>query len=141
MKAGLATLMVSLSAFSGPAFSALPASAREASSQPVALSTADLPLTDHFASLLTSYRNCVLAEVDAAPLGVQQEMARDAISACSLSRTQLRAQLVSDIRASRPRTSSAIALRSAESGMAQVDPMIEAAAVDWVHLRYASNML
>ncbi len=141
MKACLATLMVSLSAFSGPAFSALPASAREAAPQPVAQSTADLPLTDRFASLLTSYRNCVLAEVDASPLGVQQAMARDAISACSLSRGQLRGQLVSDIRASRPRISATVALRSADSGMAQVDPMIEAAAVDWVHLRYASHML
>jgi len=135
MKAILATLMVS-----SAAFLALPASANSGT-QPAALSTADLPLTDHFAGLLTSYRNCVLAEVDAAPLGAQRDMAQQAMSACGVSRDHLRAQLVSDIRSSQPALSSAMALRSADHGMEQVDPMIEAAALNWVHLRYASNML
>jgi hypothetical protein len=122
---------------------ALPASAKapvKPVAQPVSLSSDELPLTDRFASMLTSYRNCVLAEVEASPLGVQQQMAREAMSACAISRGELRAQLISDIREKQPKLSNAVALRSAEGGLAQVDPMIEQAAIDWAHKRYARSM-
>jgi hypothetical protein len=125
------------------ALSALPASAQRVSGRPatqIALSTEELPLTDRFAGLLTSYRNCVLAEIEASPLGVQEHMAREAMTACAISRGELRAQLISDIRVSRPRIGNAVALRSADNGLAQVDPMIESAAIDWAHKRYASTM-
>ncbi len=135
MKAGLATLLVTVIALSP-----LPASARTATAQPVSLTADELPLTDQFADLLTSYRNCVLMKVDASPLGSQQDMAQQAMSACALSRGELRAQLISDIQAQQPAISNAVALRGAESGLAQVDPMIEAAAIDRAHIRYSRNM-
>ncbi|MBO9671600.1 MAG: hypothetical protein J7485_13915 [Sphingobium sp.] len=119
--------------------SALPASAKQMT-QPIALSTEELPLTDRFAGLLTSYRNCVLAEVEASPLGIQETMAREAMTACAISRGELRSQLISDIREKLPKISNAVALRSAEGGLAQVDPMIEEAAIDWAHKRYARTM-
>lgn len=134
MKAGL-TLVMGILAMT----SALPASAKQVT-QPIALSTEELPLTDRFAGLLTSYRNCVLAEVEASPLGVQKTMAREAMTACAISRGELRSQLISDIREKLPKISNAVALRSAEGGLAQVDPMIEQAAIDWAHRRYASTM-
>jgi hypothetical protein len=135
MKAGLALLVTMI------ALSPLPASAKSLKAQPVSLTTDELPLTDQFADLLTSYRNCVLMKVDAtSSLGAQQDMARQAMSACALSRGELQAQLISDIRAQQPAISNAVALRSAESGMAQVDPMIEAAAIDRAHIRYARTM-
>lgn len=134
MKAGL-TLVMGILAMT----SALPASAKQMTQQ-IALSTEELPLTDRFAGLLTSYRNCVLAEVEASPLGIQETMAREAMTACAISRGELRAQLISDIREKLPKVSNAVALRSAEGGLAQVDPMIEAAAIDWAHRRYASTM-
>ncbi len=143
MKSALAAIMITMAGLS-----ALPASAREAArpaAQPVAqsatMSADELPLTDRFASLLTGYRNCVLAEVEASPLGRQQDMAKEAMSACATSRGELRAQLVSDIAAQQPKLGNALVLRSADSGMAQVDPMIEAAAVDWAHLRYVRDMI
>ncbi len=83
----------------------------------------------------------MLAEVDATPLAAHQDMAREAMSACAVTRKELRAQLILDIRAQQPKISNAVALRSAESGMAQVDPMIESAAVDWAHLRYVRDMI
>jgi len=139
MKAGL-TLVMGILAMT----SALPASAQKISgkqmTQPIALSTEELPLTDRFAGLLTSYRNCVLAEVEASPLGIQETMAREAMTACAISRGELRAQLISDIREKLPKISNAVALRSAEGGLAQVDPMIEEAAIDWAHKRYARTM-
>lgn len=134
MKAGL-TIVMGILAMT----SALPASAKQATQQ-IALSMEELPLTDRFAGLLTSYRNCVLAEVEASPLGVQETMAREAMSACAISRGELRAQLISDIREKQPRIKNAVALVSAENGLAQVDPMIEAAAIDWAHKRYARTM-
>ncbi len=139
MKSALAAIMVTMATLS-----AFPASAEAAKPDAVAQTAAatdDLPLTAQFAGLLTSYRNCVLAEVNAAPLGVQQDMAREAMSACAVSRGALRTQLISDIRAQQPRASHAVALRSANSGMAQVDPMIEAAAIDWAHLRYVRDSI
>lgn len=134
MKAGL-TLVMGILAMT----SALPASAKQMT-QPIALSTEELPLTDRFAGLLTSYRNCVLAEVEASPLGIQETMAREAMTACAISRGELRSQLISDIREKLPKISNAVALRSAEGGLAQVDPMIEEAAIDWAHKRYARTM-
>ena len=134
MKAGL-TIVMGILAMT----SALPASAKQATQQ-IALSMEELPLTDRFAGLLTSYRNCVLAEVEASPLGVQETMAREAMLACAISRGELRAQLISDIREKQPRIKNAVALVSAENGLAQVDPMIEAAAIDWAHKRYARTM-
>lgn len=135
MKAGLTTLLITLAALSP-----LPASAKAPVTKPVSLTTDELPLTDQFASLLTSYRNCVLLHVDAAQLGSQQDMAHQAMSACALSRGELQAQLIADIQARQPKISNAVAYRGAQSGMAQVDPMIEAAAIDRAHIRYASNM-
>jgi len=139
MKAGLATLLVTMIALSP-----LPASAKSLTKspapQPVSLATDELPLTDQFADLLTSYRNCVLMKVDAETLGTQQDMAHQAMSACALSRGELEARLISDIQAQQPAISNAVALRGAESGMAQVDPMIEAAAIDRAHIRYARTM-
>jgi hypothetical protein len=119
------------------------ASSDTESAQPVALSSLspdELPLTSRFASLLTSYRNCVLQEVDQGMLGEQQDMARTAMSSCALSRGELRAQLLMDIRTQRPALSPAAAQTSAESGIAMLEPMIEAAAVDQAHMRYASTM-
>ena len=139
MKSALAAIMVTIAGIS-----ALPASAHEAArpdTQPISSSTDELPLTARFASLLTGYRNCVLAEVEASPLGRQQDMAKEAMSACAIARSELRTQLVSDIAAQQPRLSNALVLRSADSGMAQVDPMIEAAAVDWAHLRYVRDSI
>lgn len=137
MKAAVTMLFVTAAMMS-----ALPASAHAAQAKMQTVSaTADLPLTDQFADLLTSYRNCVLLKVEAAPLGAQQEMAKQAMSACALSRSELRAQLVSDIQAQQPDVNAAVALRSADSGMDEVDPMIEAAALNQAHLRYARNMI
>jgi hypothetical protein len=139
MKAAVTTFFVAMATLS-----ALPASAQKVfgkqATQQIALSTEELPLTDRFAGLLTSYRNCVLAEVEASPLGVQENMAREAMTACAISRGELRTQLISDIRETRPRIGHAVALRSADNGLAQVDPMIEQAAIDWAHRRYASTM-
>jgi hypothetical protein len=138
MKTTATTLLVATATIT-----ALPASAKapvKPVAQPVSLSSDELPLTNRFASMLTSYRNCVLAEVEASPLGVQQQMAREAMSACAISRGELRAQLISDIREKQPKLGNAVALRSAEEGLAQVDPMIEQAAIDWAHKRYARSM-
>ncbi|MBO9579760.1 MAG: hypothetical protein J7498_02610 [Sphingobium sp.] len=139
MKAGLTLVMGILAAMS-----ALPASAQKMSgkqaAQPIALSAEEIPATDRFAGLLTRYRNCVLAEVEAAPLGIQETMAREAMAACAISRGELRSQLFSDIREKRPKVGNAVALVSADYGVAQVDPMIEQAAIDWAHRRYARNM-
>lgn len=139
MKSALAAIMVTFATMS-----ALPASAEEAAkphAQPAAASTDELPLTAQFASLLTSYRNCVLSEVDAAPLGVQQDMAREAMSACAISRGALRSQLIADIRAQQPKLGNAVTLKNADDGLAQVDPMIEAAAIDWAHMRYVRDSI
>jgi hypothetical protein len=135
VKAGLATIMVTATAFL-----ALPAIAQEVAVTPVSVSTDDLPLTEGFSVLLTSYRNCVLRQVDSGQLGSQQEMAKEAMSACALARGALRSQLVTDIRSQRPHMADAVALISADGGLEQVDPMIEAAAVDWAHMRYARTM-
>lgn len=135
MKAGLAAILVTMAAFQ-----ALPAAAQEAAPQQVAVSNAELPLTERFSSLLTSYRNCVLRQVDSGQLGHQQEMAKAAMSACALARGALRSQLVSDIQSDQPDLGAALALSHADSGLEQVDPMIEAAAIDWAHMRYARNM-
>jgi hypothetical protein len=142
MKSGLVALMVTaLSLAIIPAAShAAPASGPQA--QPVALSAApeELPFTPRFANLLTNYRNCVLLQVDEGLLGAQREMAREAMSACALSRGELRAQLISDLAATRPALDQAAAQTTAEAGLVQLDPMIEAVAVDQAHLRYARNM-
>ncbi len=138
MKAGLAAILVTMAMSQ-----ALPANARTAATpapQQIALNSAELPLTERFASLLTSYRNCVLRQVDRTQLGEQQEMARTAMSACALSRGELRTQLISDIQNEQPHLSVALVLHHADTGLEQVDPMIEAAAVDWAHVRYARNM-
>lgn len=144
MKAGLAALLVTMAVVQ-----ALPATAREAVPAPqtpapqtiAASSVAELPLTQRFASLLTSYRNCVLRQVDrTTQLGDQQEMAQNAMSACALSRGELRSQLIADIRNEQPHLSSALVLSHADTGLEQVDPMIEAAAIDWAHMRYARDM-
>ena len=135
MKLGLAVFLVTATAFY-----ALPATAQQATAQPVAIAAEELPLTENFSNRLTSYRNCVLKQVDKGQLGSQQDMAKSAMSACALSRGELRAQLVSDIQAQQPHLSTAIALRNAENGLEQVDPMVEAAAVDWAHMRYARTM-
>jgi len=105
-----------------------------------AASTDDLPLTPRFSALLSKYRDCVLQQVDQAPLGDQRVMAQDAMAACALSRGEMQAQLLSDIRAQSPATPQKIALRSAETGMDQIDPMIEESAVDWAHVRYGRSM-
>src|SRR5690349_7959658 len=117
MKLGLAAIFVTATAFY-----ALPAAAQEAKAQPVSVASDELPLTERFSNLLTSYRNCVLKQVDQGQLGSQQDMAKTALSACALSRGELRAQLISDIQEKQPHLSAAVALRSAESGLEQVDP-------------------
>jgi hypothetical protein len=112
-----------------------------AETTPAAISSLDdLPLTPRFANLLTSYRNCVLRQVDQGILGEQAAMAREAMSACALSRGELGAQLLADIRDAHPALGHALARTTAEAGMAQLEPMIEAAAVDQAHMRYASTM-
>lgn len=137
MKAGIAAILITVTAFH-----ALPAFAGDTKAQPVAASADELPLTDTFASLLTSYRNCVLKHVDRADLGItQQDMAKNAMSACALARGELRSQLLQDIKAQRPMMASALVTRDADNGLEQVDPMIEAAAVDRAHARYARVML
>lgn len=135
MKLGLTAIMVTATAFL-----ALPATAQEATAQTVSATSDELPLTERFSSLLTNYRNCVLKQVDKGQLGSQQDMAQAAMSACALSRGELRAQLVSDIQDQQPHLSAAVVLRNADSGIEQVDPMVEAAAVGWAHMRYARNM-
>ncbi|MBO9575800.1 MAG: hypothetical protein J7494_08705 [Sphingobium sp.] len=137
MKSGLAVILVTATAFF-----ALPAAAQEATAQRAAPSAEDLPLTDNFANLLTSYRNCVLKHVDRSDLGItQQDMAKNAMSACALARGELRSQLLEDIKNIRPQMASALIMRDADNGLEQVDPMIEAAAVDRAHARYARAML
>lgn len=133
MKAGLMIAMV----LTG--LSALPASA-QTPARPVTISADDLPLTPRFATLLTGYRNCVLKQIDQAPLGSQQDMAAQAMSACALSRGELQSQLISDVRSAYPKAASAAAAKAAEHGIDQLDPMIEQAAVAQAHARYARNM-
>lgn len=139
MKAVLAAIMVTTLGVQ-----AFPAQARIAAAPkvaPEAVSTDDLPLTPRFATLLTGYRNCVLREVDqSVPLSDQKTMAQRAMSACALARGELRTQLLSDIRAQKPQISPALAQRAARTGLDQLDPMIEQAAVDWAHMRYARDM-
>jgi hypothetical protein len=120
---------------------ALPALAqRPVATTKVASTTDDLPLTPQFAALLSKYRDCVLHQVDQAALGDQRMMAQDAMSACALSRGEVQAQLLSDIRSQKPAAPQMIAMRSAETGMDQVDPMVEESAIDWAHVRYARSM-
>jgi hypothetical protein len=111
-----------------------------ATAAPVSVVSDDLPLTPRFASLLTSYRNCVLIQVDAGSLDDQRTMARQALSACAISRGEMRSQLLADIRASNPALAHAAAVQAAEAGLEQIDPMIEAAAIDRAHMAYARNM-
>jgi hypothetical protein len=144
MKTGRFATMVTaigLAAISSPSL-ASPSLSSDAPARPAALSVApeDLPLTPHFAGKLTRYRNCVLKAVDSGMLGEQTAMARDAMSACALSRGELRSQLLADLRAAHPALNPSAALATAETGMAQLDPMIEAAAIDQAHLRYARDM-
>ncbi len=136
MKSGLTAIMVIMAGSVS-----LPAFAQDAAPQPVAVSADDLPLTARFATLLGSYRNCVLEQVDDAPLGLQQDMAKNAMQACALTRGELRNQLIADIQAQDTRMDADLAAQSADNGLQQVDPMIEAAAVDWAHVRYARNMI
>lgn len=120
----------------------LPASAQTpVSVQSGATAVGDLPLTPRFAALLSGYRDCVLREVEeTVALGDQREMARDAMSACVLSRWEMRTQLLSDILRSEPAISPAVAAASADSGVDQIEPMIHQAAVDWAHVRYGRIM-
>jgi len=139
VKALLASILVTTLAMQ-----ALPAQAQQA--EPVAVQTGatasdDLPLTPRFASLLSSYRDCVLHEVDEKiALGDQRAMAQQAMSACALSRGEMRAQLVSDILKQDPALNPAKAASAADTGVEQIEPMIEQAAVDWAHVRYARTM-
>lgn len=123
---------------------ALPAQAQQAEPAAVqtgATATDDLPLTPRFASLLSSYRDCVLHEVDEKiALGNQRDMALQAMSACALSRGEMRAQLVSDILRQDPALSTTRATSAADTGVEQIEPMIEQAAIDWAHVRYARTM-
>jgi hypothetical protein len=121
---------------------ALPAQARTpVAVQSDATASADLPLTPRFASLLASYRDCVLREVDEnIPLGDHHSMARQALTACALSRGEMQAQLLSDILQQRPALSPALAASVADNGIGQIEPMIEQAAIDWAHVRYARIM-
>lgn len=105
-----------------------------------ASATDDLPLTPRFSALLSGYRDCVLQEVDKTALGSQQAMANAAMQACALARGEVEAQLLADVRAQNPSQAHKVAYRAAQDGMAQIDPMIEATAVDWAHVRYARSM-
>ena len=108
--------------------------------QPVALAADELPMTARFASLVTTYRNCVLLQVDKGALASHGEMADRAMSACALSRHEVESQLVADIEAEHPKLAPAVATRSAQGGMDQIDPMIESAALERAHARYARDM-
>lgn len=100
----------------------------------------DLPLTPRFSLALTTYRNCVLDEIDVSPLSDPARMADKAMGACAAMRNEVQARLIADIVEAHPGYSSASAKRDANSGMKVIDPLIAKAAQDRAHVMFASAM-
>jgi hypothetical protein len=124
---------------------ATPALAREgkpAPAQPAATASNDeLPLTPRFAAAVTAYRNCVMEAVDAGSLADHRAMATAAMASCAIARGQMASQLASDIRQQRPSLAAVAVDTSAATGLEQIDPMIEDAAIERAHAKYAASMI
>lgn len=91
---------------------------------------ADLPFTPAFAQAVGDYRDCVLGGLDRSSFSQPDQMAAAAMAACEHAHDGVRAQLTADLSAAHPGTSRQIAKARADAGMAKIDPMIAAAAVD-----------
>jgi hypothetical protein len=119
------------------------AGAREGTpAQPAASAPSeDLPMTPRFAAAVTAYRNCVMEAVDAGSLADHHEMASAAMAACAIARGQMASQLASDIRQQHPGFTPVTADTSAASAVDQIEPMIEDAAIERAHAKYAQSMI
>lgn len=91
---------------------------------------ADLPLTPAFAEAVGQYRDCVLGGLDRAGFTQPDRMAATAMAACEKAHDAVRTQLATDVSATRPHVSIQAARTVAAQGMARIDPMIAAAALD-----------
>ncbi|CAN5265871.1 hypothetical protein BH10PSE13_BH10PSE13_14830 [soil metagenome] len=113
MKRSVFTIVVSLlAAASAPAFAA-----------------DDLPMTSAFAGALASYRDCVIGAVDRSGVAEPDAMAAAALAACGAAHDVARRQLATDIIAVRPHAAT-VAAQQAQSGMATIEPMIAAIALN-----------
>lgn len=121
MRAGLLTVLVSLS-LAGTVSAPALANVAVTPSAP----SADLPMTEGFATAIGQYRDCVLSGVDRSATGTAsaQMMADAAVAACADVNMDVRAQLLSDIQKSTPGLSDEAAIGAMEQGMAVVEPMI-----------------
>lgn len=102
-----------------------------ASSVPALAAPSDsLPFTPAFAEAVGQYRDCVIGSLDHVGMARPDAMAAAALTACGDRQTAVLAQLTHDINAARPQDSAEVAAEAARNGMAQIDPMIAAVALD-----------
>jgi len=123
---------------------ATPALAREgepAKPATPAAASDELPLTPRFAAAVTAYRNCVMEAVDAGSLADHREMATAAMASCAIARGQMASQLASDIRQQHPSFAPAAIDTTAANGLDTIEPMIEDAAIERAHAKYAQSMI
>ena len=137
MKVLASALLLSLTATPALAHEGQPAPAQPAASAP----SDELPLTPRFAAAVTAYRNCVMEAVDAGSLADHREMASAAMAACAIARGQMASQLASDIRQQHPSFAPAAIDTSAANGLDTIEPMIEDAAIERAHAKYAQSMI
>lgn len=117
MKTIFGLVVVNAAALVSGLFAAAPAQAE-----------ADLPFTPAFAQAVGQYRDCVLGGLDRSTFAQPDRMAAAAMAACERAHDMARAQLTADLaRAGAPHQA---AKAQANAGMAKIDPMIAAVALD-----------
>ncbi len=90
----------------------------------------DLPLTPAFSAAVSEYRDCVLDSLDRVSPAQPRAMVTAAIAACGDKQAAVRSQLATDIHAARPDQSVQAAAVAAQNGVAQLNPIIAAVALD-----------